>query len=149
MIREMKESDFSHVEKIENECFVDPYKMEQYLYELHDNPVAKLFVLEIENEIVGFIDYWVTFDACQLTKLAIAKKHRQKGYGSTLIDYMVNNAIEEDCEAIFLEVRESNISAQNLYEKHDFMEMNIRKNYYSDNHENARVMGKVIGGLKQ
>lgn len=148
MIRKMKEEDFKAIEIIEKECFKDPYKIEQYEYEINDNPVANLYVLEEAGEIVGFIDYWITFDACQLTKLAVLTKHRHKGYASLLIMHMVEKAIQEDCEAILLEVRESNIEAQKLYEKFEFLAINTRKNYYSDNHENAIVMGKVIGGLK-
>lgn len=139
--------DLKAIDEIEKESFSSAYKIEQYAYEIEDNPCAKLFVMEEDNEIVGFIDYWITFDSCQLTKLAIAGRHRLKGYARQLMDHMINDAIHEQCEAILLEVRESNDKAQNLYRSYDFIEINRRKNYYPDNHENAIVMGKAIGGL--
>lgn len=140
--------DLMVIETIEQACFSDPYRMEQYEYEINDNPVAHLYVYEKAGEIIGFIDFWITFEACQLCKLAVVKKERGKGIASEMIDFMVDIAIEEDCEAIFLEVRKSNEIAQKLYEKHDFLVMNVRKEYYPDNYEDAIVMGKVIGGLK-
>ena len=148
MIRKMQLSDLDAIDQIEKESFRSRYKKEQYEYELQDNPCAYLYVLEVENEIVGFIDYWITFDSCQLTKLAIAKAHRGKGYSLELMDHMIEEAIDLDCEAILLEVRESNQIAQNLYASYDFIEINRRKGYYTDNKETAIVMGKAIGGLK-
>lgn len=147
MIRKMSIEDLDRIDEIEKESFSSVYKKEQYEYELEDNPCAKLFVLEDENEIVGFIDYWITFDSCQLTKLAIAKEYRGKGYAHELMEFMIEDAIKENCEAILLEVRESNVVAQNLYKAYDFLEINVRKGYYTDNKENAIVMGKAIGGL--
>ena len=39
-----------------------------------------------------------------------------------------------------LEVRESNITAINLYESMGFKIYGKRKNYYADNHEDAYIM---------
>ena len=46
-----------------------------------------------------------------------------------------NNVID-----INLEVRASNIKAQNLYKKFGFIEEGIRKKYYEDNKEDAILM---------
>ena len=45
-----------------------------------------------------------------------------------------------NCVDITLEVRASNIPAQNLYKKFDFKEEGLRKGYYSDNGEDAIIM---------
>jgi ribosomal-protein-alanine N-acetyltransferase len=41
-----------------------------------------------------------------------------------------------------LEVRKSNIIAQNLYKKYGFIEKGIRRFYYADNKEDAIIMWK-------
>ena len=48
-----------------------------------------------------------------------------------------------------LEVRESNVSAQQLYKKYGFTNVSTRKAYYRDNNENALVMwaGNLRGAL--
>ncbi len=147
MIRRMEISDLDRIVEIEKECFTSLYKKEQYEYELEDNPCAKLFVYVEDDIIVGFIDYWITFESCQLTKLAVASAYRKQGYASALMEYMIEDAIKEKCEAILLEVRKSNQAAIALYDSYEFLEIGERKGYYSDNHEDALVMGKVIGGL--
>ena len=43
-----------------------------------------------------------------------------------------------------LEVRVSNIVAQNLYKKYGFKLARIRKEYYSDNKEDAMIMWNDI-----
>lgn len=147
MIRVMTLEDLDRIVEIEKQCFTSLYKKEQYAYELEDNPCAKLFVLEKDGNIVAFIDYWITFESCQLTKLAVAEKYRHQGCASALMEYMIEDAINEKCEAILLEVRKSNQVAISLYEAYEFIKIGERKGYYSDNHEDALVMGKVIGGL--
>lgn len=144
----MQTEDLDKVLEIEKECFTHPYTRENYEYELQDNPCAYLYVLKNdENEIVGFIDYWITFESCQLTKIAVAKKYRGNHYSCDMMEFMIEKAIEEECEAILLEVRVSNKVAISLYESYDFININTRKGYYSDNNEDAYVLGKVIGGL--
>jgi ribosomal-protein-alanine N-acetyltransferase len=39
-----------------------------------------------------------------------------------------------------LEVRVSNVVAQNLYQKYGFVQVGRRKGYYHDNHEDALIM---------
>lgn len=144
----MKLEDINTIMDIEKECFSDVYKEEHLQYELEDNPCAKLAVLEIEGNIVGYVDYWITFDSCEVVRIAVAKQYQGNGYAHILLNYMIQIAIEEDCETIFLEVRRSNIVAQRLYFGHDFMKLSVRKGYYTNNNEDAIVLGKAIGGLK-
>lgn len=144
----MSVDDLERVIEIENESFTSTYNKEQYEYELNDNICAHLFVLEKDDEIVGFIDFWITFESCQLTKIAIASAYRSLGYACELMEFMFTFAENENCEAVLLEVRESNLIAQSLYASYDFIEINRRERYYSDNNETAIVMGKPLKGVK-
>ena len=49
------------------------------------------------------------------------------------------DAKNEKLSSIFLEVRESNLPAIKLYEKFNFTQISIRKNYYPDNKEDALI----------
>ena len=146
-MRRLDEKDIAAILAIENESFSSPYNEQQYVFELEDNPCSYLFGYEEKGELKGFIDFWITFESCQLTKIAVAKQARGKHISLELMDFMIDFAMEKGCETIFLEVRESNEVAKNLYESYDFIEINRRQNYYPDNHETAIVMGKAIGGL--
>ena len=45
-----------------------------------------------------------------------------------------------DSDGVTLEVRTSNVVAQQLYRKYGFAVVGLRKGYYSDNHEDALIM---------
>ena len=54
------------------------------------------------------------------------------------------NKASEGCEFITLEVRQSNITAVNLYKKNGFKQVAIRKNYYNNPIESAIIMTKFL-----
>ncbi|MEG1066713.1 MAG: ribosomal protein S18-alanine N-acetyltransferase, partial [Erysipelotrichaceae bacterium] len=118
----------------------------QYLYELHENEFSQLYVFEIGTKIVGYLGLWLTFDIAQITTLAIDKEYQGNGYAKQLLNKLVEVANQAMCETIMLEVRVSNNRAIKLYKNFDFIEMSRRKNYYTDNNEDAIVMVKALGG---
>lgn len=144
MIREVTTSDLVQIEPIEQACFTPAWTKEQFLYEMQENPFAHVMLLE-EAEVVGFIDYWITFETCQLAQIAISPKQRRKGYAKQLMETMIQAAEEAMCENISLEVRVSNEEAITLYERYGFMEINRKKGYYHDG-EDAVFMMKPLGG---
>ncbi len=72
-IREANNNDLPIIMQIERLCFPHgAWKEENILYELNENPVAHFWVIELAlNEgdayrIVGFCDYWETFDSATI-----------------------------------------------------------------------------------
>lgn len=146
MIRKMKPSDLIAIEQIEKKSFQSKWQKEHFLYELSDNDYAYLYVIEVHGQIVGYIDFWITFDICQLASIAVHPSFRGKHYGKALMDQMILDANIAGCDNISLEVRVSNIVAKKMYESFGFIQVNIRKQYYSDNQEDAFLMVKPLGG---
>ncbi|WP_416325468.1 ribosomal protein S18-alanine N-acetyltransferase [[Eubacterium] hominis] len=146
MLRAMKKEDLNQILSIDAECFPMPWNEKQYLYELEENDYALLYVLEQDGIILGYIDFWITFDVCQLAKIAVLPPYRGKRYARLMMDQMIQDAQEKGCETISLEVRVSNQSAQKLYAAYDFINVNTRKRYYQDNGEDAYVLVKALGG---
>lgn len=146
MIRRMKTADAAVVAEIDSLCFPVPWKKQQYEAELKDNDFAFLYVLEQEGAVVGFIDFWITFDSCQLAKIAVLPAYQGKHLAHQLMDKMIEEADRAHCETISLEVRVSNEKAHRLYEAYDFIKVNIRKQYYQDNGEDADFLIKALGG---
>ena len=56
------------------------------------------------------------------------------------MEALIKHLNSKDCYDITLEVRESNIIAQNLYKSLGFKSEGIRKNFYEDNKESAVIM---------
>ena len=144
-IRPMVDSDLPQVMEIENTCFLHPWQEKDFMYEMHENPVSNVWVIEYSNvsfglkQIVGFLDYWVTFDSGTICQIAVHPDIQRSGVGSELITEMIKDAKAKKVRTITLEVRESNIKAINFYKKHGFVTSHVKPGYYT-NGENALYM---------
>lgn len=147
IIRKATLDDIEDLLKIENECFVDPWKRKDLDYELMENPINEVLVLEKDMKLIGFIDYMITFNSATISQIAILPPYRGKGYARSLLDAMEKSFPKDDIdnvvETITLEVRVSNEKAINLYEKNGYEKVTIKPKYYS-NGEDALYMVKRL-----
>ncbi|MEG0958986.1 MAG: ribosomal protein S18-alanine N-acetyltransferase [Erysipelotrichaceae bacterium] len=148
MLEKMQVSDLNEVLELENEVLHSRWSYDQFLYELEQNEFANLFVIRKQGELVGFIDYWITFEVCQLASIAVKEKFQRFGYASKMMLEMEKCVSHYQCESIQLEVRVSNLKAIEFYKKNGYFKINIRKNYYGDTHEDAIVMAKALEVIK-
>lgn len=118
-------------------CFAVPWSEKSFLEEAK-NPLARYFVAKDEDKIVGYGGIWLVSGEGQITNIAVHPQCRKKGIASAILEELIKSA--EGCEQIFLEVRESNIAAINLYEKHGFKNCGVRKNFYHSPVENGIIM---------
>ena len=112
MLRKMEERDIQAVLEIEELCFTSRWSETMLRYEMSENEFASFYVYEAANEIVGFIDFWITFEECQLAQIAVHPSHRRKGIADLMMQKMESIANQEGCERITLEVRVSNTAAK-------------------------------------
>lgn len=80
----------------------------------------------------------------ELYRIAVCPAARRRGVGRLLLDELFRLAIERGAEKIYLEVRESNLSARALYGSVGFETVGLRKNYYRRPDENAAVLVKGL-----
>jgi len=139
-IRPMEERDLSIVKDIENLSFSAPWSEELFIKELTENEHAHYFVLLYDEKIVGYAGLWIVMNDAQVTHIAIHPDYRRRQLGEKLFKYLLNFAIAKQVERFSLEVRVSNIAAQKLYRKYGLVPGGIRKQYYTDNQEDAIVM---------
>lgn len=96
-----------------------------------------------EDCLVAFITFSFTGDVADLESIVIHSDYRKMGLGSSLIQKFIEKAKENSITKVFLEVRESNYTAINLYKKFGFSEISRRKKYYKDG-ETALVLLKEL-----
>ena len=91
-----------------------------------------------DSKVVGFLAFEQIMDEGSIVEVAVHPDHRRKGIARELI----KNAVEccEELDAVYLEVRESNIPAISLYKNLGFYEVGKRRDYYSDPKEDAVIM---------
>lgn len=146
MIREMNLRDCERIAQLEIELFSCPWSKGDFEREMTENQFAHYFVVEEDNKIVGYCGVWTLYEQAQITTIGVTQEYQCRGIASIMMNKIEEVAIECGCETCSLEVRVSNIAAQKLYEKFGYFVINTRKSYYSDNHEDAFLMMKAIGG---
>ena len=125
--------------EIENECFLHPWKESDLVYEIKDNPVSTVLVIEEKSIILGFLSYWITFDSATVAQIAIKKAYQGQHLSNLLMEEMVDDCYAKRVMSITLEVRVSNVKAISLYRKYGFKDIVIKPHYY-DNGEDALYM---------
>jgi len=140
IIRKMEIKDVAQVIEVEQASFATPWTTDIFYQELLDNQHAHYFVVELEGKVVGYIGTWAIFEDAQITNIAVMPAYRGKKLGEKLFGYAVHYLIQIGAQRLSLEVRQSNIPAQRLYRKFGLVPGGIRKNYYTDNQEDAIVM---------
>lgn len=137
----MVSDDVPAVYEIELASFPVPWTLDSFYYEVHENQYAH-YVLAIDEEgsIIGFCGMWMVIDAAQITNVAVIEQARGRGIGEGLMREAMHIARFHGMEVMTLEVRVTNVVAQNLYRKLHYQDGGIRKGYYTDNGEDALVM---------
>ncbi|MFC1939420.1 ribosomal protein S18-alanine N-acetyltransferase [Chloroflexota bacterium] len=90
--------------------------------------------------IVGYVGLWVLADEAHITSIAVREAYRQRGIGELLLISGISLATELKARIVTLEVRSSNLSAQNLYAKYSFNQVGVRRGYYPDDREDGILM---------
>ena len=144
IIRKMEEKDIHGVMEIEKDSFAIPWERESFLLEITKNQLAKYIVAEIDNLLVGYGGIWLIIDEGHITNIAVISDYRGKGVGKKLVEGLIALCQYHGISRMTLEVRVSNIVAQNLYKSYGFEEAGIRPNYYADENEDAIIMWKKM-----
>jgi len=94
-------------------------------------------VIEQESRVEGFLIAREVDREWEIENLAVAGPARRRGHGTRLVGEFLDMARSRGAQAIFLEVRASNLAARRLYENWAFVESGIRRRYYHDPDEDA------------
>ena len=147
-VRLMREEDLAQVTEIDREAFPSQWPPVDFEHELHSWLAHYIVACEESGELpplareytMGFAGFWMMADEAHITNIAVRKIHRRQGIGERLLISMIDLATELNARILTLEVRASNIAAQNLYYKYGFAQVGLRRGYYTDNKEDAVLM---------
>lgn len=103
-------------------------------------------VLEHGNDVVGYAVLSVAASEAHILNLCVDPGFRRLGYGTRLLNELVERARDSEVNVIFLEVRPSNSSALSLYRKKGFRKIAKRPAYYqsSSGREDADVLSLAL-----
>lgn len=136
----LRQKYISEMSGIEKECFSDPWSEEMLAGELV-NPLAFYMVATDGEQVVGYAGMHEVLDEAYITNIAVREEYRRRGIARGLIERLFSECRDKMIDYITLEVRESNVGAQTLYEKMGFEKCGRRVRYYGGE-EDAIVMSR-------
>lgn len=117
-----------------------PWTKEQFIDDMKNKHSIYCVIYEKET-IVGIVSGHHVLDETEIHHVVVLPSMQGKGYGTLLLREFLSFITEDNqIAAIFLEVRKSNVKAQNLYKKCGFVTIACRKKYYKHPLEDAQIM---------
>lgn len=138
-IREARENDIDAMESIETVSFSVPWSRQAF-EESFENRFTKMLVAEDGDKVVGYSVIGLIVPDAEILNVAVDEAYRRQGIGEMLIDSLIALGDKEDVSDFFLEVRESNEPAIELYLKKGMEVIGKRKDYYQMPVEDAVLM---------
>ena len=132
------------MEEIEQLCFSMPWTEEQLRSQLKGSRHECIAALNAEGRVLGYVGMMCVLDEGYISNVAVHPDFRRLGIGDRLIDRLLALARVRSLAFVTLEVRAGNEAAIALYQKHGFVPVGRRKNYYSLPREDAILMTKFF-----
>lgn len=147
-LRDMRLDDLDQVVDLDRRSFPLPWSLSSYRYEVLHSKISRCWVVEniqSTNPIIAAVMvFYHIVDEVHIATIAVDERYRRSGIASALIGELLEYCRVYKAQRVFLEVRLSNLAAQALYRKHGFVFNGVRKGYYSDNHEDALLMERIL-----
>ncbi|MFZ4585684.1 MAG: ribosomal protein S18-alanine N-acetyltransferase [Acidimicrobiia bacterium] len=136
----MKRRHVKSVLAIEQQVYPRPWTTGLFLGELAITHSRAYFVARIGRTVVGYAGLMVTLDDGHVTTIAVDPKWQRHRIGTRLLLVLLREALARGARALTLEVRMSNMGAQEMYRRFGFVPVGVRKGYYQPGNEDAMVM---------
>ena len=126
MISELERNDQNKINELEKSF---NFVLKDIENDFLNNPFSH-YLLFIDNNILGFINYYVMYDRIEIANFNVLPGYQNQKIGTKLLDYLINLYFGK-VENITLEVKSDNDIAIRLYEKKGFVKKALRKGYYN------------------
>jgi ribosomal-protein-alanine N-acetyltransferase len=138
-IRSAAPADARALVAIERRCFSDPWSEASFVEAL-TAPWTFGLAADGAKGVVGYLIGRELAGSGEILNLAVAPEWRRRGVADALLRSGLLALRRRKVEEVFLEVRESNHSAQALYLRHGFRPVGQRAAYYRNPREDALVL---------
>ncbi len=148
VLRLMTMADLDEILELEQAAFgAEAWTRQMLAGELEQQPASRYYlVAEDAGGIAGYAGLLGGGWQGDVLTLAVATDRWGRGIGSALLRALLEEAVRRGCTEVFLEVRTDNGRAQELYRRHEFTEIGIRRGYYQPSGADALVMRRSLAG---
>ncbi len=136
-VREATLADLDAMHRIELACFpAEPWSRASLAEELHRPGIVAL-VAEDDDGVTGFALGLMVIDTMDVLQIAVDPARQRRGTGRALVQAL--HAAAPFAAQAFLEVRVDNAPAIAMYLACGYVEIHVRRRYYSDGCD-ARIL---------
>jgi ribosomal-protein-alanine N-acetyltransferase len=150
VIVSMTEHDLLEVVEIEETTGLSQWGWEAYRAEL-EKPEAVMLVARRNSpdsltgrSLSGYIATRINADELHVNNIGVWPESRRQGVGGALLGAALEAAVRRGAVEAVLEVRASNLPAQRMYERFGFEVVGVRKGYYREPVEDAKIMTRRL-----
>ena len=142
IITNMTQEQVAQVAQLESICFGSAAWSEKSVASELENKLA-LWLVAVDGETVaGYVGSQTVLDETDMMNVAVHPDYRRQGIAEKLVLELADRLKTRESHCLTLEVRASNAPAIALYEKLDFKQIGLRKNYYRNPKEDALILRK-------
>ena len=140
-LRSMTAADLPAVTAIENAIYAFPWTPGNFRDSLAAGYDCWAYVRD--GELIGYAVVMLASDEAHLLNLSIAAGCQRQGHGSQLLQRLCESARGRGARLMILEVRPSNAAGLQLYARHGFQTVGLRREYYpaQAGREDALILG--------
>jgi len=140
-LRRMRWWDIQAVMGLEQELFAeDAWTDTMFWSELADPSTRTYLVAVDHDEVVGYAGLCAYGDTSYIQTIGVTGGHQREGIGTALLTALLEVADSSGAAHVDLEVRAGNDAAIQLYERHGFSQLGVRRGYYQPSGADALVM---------
>ena len=148
-IQKFNENEDRHLKALETlaeDWSLDFWTQEEVLKSLRQGEHTHFYLLDVGGSFVGAILFSIVVGGSELLYLYVSPSSRGQGASREMMRHYLSFAEVKGVSEFFLEVRESNGSARNLYESLGYEIFDQRKSYYK-NGDTALMMKRESSEL--
>jgi len=136
-------ADAEALARLERRCFSDPWSTASFREALRSEWTVALVAEDAGGSVAGYLIGREIAGTAEILNVAVRPEDRRRGLGRTLLLAGLEALAERGAGEVFLEVRESNHSAQALYREQGFEVVGHRARYYRRPEEGALVFRRA------
>jgi len=127
-LRTMTPEDLDAIMAIEQAVYSHPWSRGNFRDSL--NPLFDAHCLWLEGELLGYFLAMHGVEEMHLLNITVAPSRQGQGWGHMMLDALSLLSRSQGAQWLWLEVRQSNERALQVYERYGFRQVSIRKDYY-------------------
>ncbi|HLI55687.1 MAG TPA: ribosomal protein S18-alanine N-acetyltransferase [Actinomycetota bacterium] len=136
----MRRRHLRSVLRIEAQVYPRPWSAALFLQEMSRKNDRAYFVARWDGQVIGYGGIMLSPPEAHVTTIAVDPAWHRNHIGTKLMLGLIDAATAREAHSVSLEVRKSNLGAQQMYERFGFRPVGVRRGYYVETGEDAIVM---------